>query len=224
MSPDTIEPDPLAVLRTRTRAAHDALESTAPVRRLMSAEVQTSDVERFLSLLLGFYTGLENRLGPALTDHPLYRTRKPALTGALAGLGARPSACEPLGLDIPHPDATLGLLYTVEGSSLGAIMIDRHLSRALGTDDYPGAAYFRHFGADSRPHWTRVVDALRRELLSEAAVTRAADGALAAFQTLYRLFSDTYPQEATPCRCSSTPPHPGNASSAVSSPARFRPR
>lgn len=186
MSPTDI--DPVQVLRERTRDAHRALESTPPVRRLMADTVGLGDVDAFLCLSYRFFTGLERALGHALSASPLYRARSLALGDALTARGLVLPPAADTGNWMEDEAALLGVIYTVEGSSLGAAVIDQHLRARLGAEAGPALDYFRRFGRDSREHWMHVVQALRCSLRGEAQIGRACDGAIRVFDGMHALF------------------------------------
>ena len=189
MSPTAI--DPLQVMREHTRAAHRQLETTPPVKRLMADDVRGEDLDRFLLLSHRYYTALEQHCGPALTGTPLYRRRTPALARTLAERGVSLTSVADHTISMPADDAAtlLGVIYTVEGSSLGASSIEQHLRKHLAPD-FVGAGYFRTFGRDSRSHWQQVITQLRLHLTDAARLERATEGALAVFNGLHALFQD----------------------------------
>ena len=62
---------------------------------------------------------------------------------------------------LPYPAVTLrttaeawGSMYVVEGSTLGGVIIARHIERRLGLNRHNGCHYFRCYGTDVRPMWT----------------------------------------------------------------------
>ncbi len=188
MQQHTIDIDPLCALREHTRLAHDALNASEAVQRLMSNTVHISDVQHFLGLLFRFYDGLEHTLGPALAEHPLYRQRSTALAHAIASGGGAVPGRKPFTRTIKHDETLLGMLYTIEGSSLGAVVIDRHLGKCLSTNSYPGSSYFRQFGSESRVHWIRVIEALRQQLITAPKLQHAKHGAMVVFEELLQIF------------------------------------
>lgn len=182
-------PDALTTLRARTRAAHQALEATAPVRRLMAADVALPDVDRFLRHSYLYIAGLENACGDTLTASPLYRPRARVLAADLVRRGLTLPAPIAVGLDADDPATLAGVLYTMEGSALGSIVIDRHLRQQLGEEQASHYHYFRHFGHDAGPHWREVIHALNNRLTTPAALERATNAAVAVFDGMHAALS-----------------------------------
>lgn len=80
-----------------------------------------------------------------LPDWPR-RARRDALAADLAALGVEVPVCEPA--FVPSPDFGAGLLYTLEGSRLGARVLAR---QARGAMDDPPLAYLTH--GQGQPLW-----------------------------------------------------------------------
>ncbi len=175
-------PDPLSTLRARTRAAHQALESTPPVRRLMAADVGCGDVDRFLQHSYRYIAGLEHACGAALAALPLYRPRAGVLAADLARRKRPLPAQVVADIEVGDPAALAGVLYTIEGSALGGIVIHRHLRQQLGEEHASDYQYFQYFGRDAGPHWREVVQALNAQLTTYDAVERAGRAAIAVFE------------------------------------------
>lgn len=180
-APDASLP-PLATLRARTRAAHQALESTPPVRRLMAPDVSCADVDRFLQQSYRYIAGLERTCGAALAAASLYRPRATVLAADLTRRKHTLPSPITVDLDTSDPAALAGVLYTMEGSALGGIVIHRHLRQQLGEEHASHYHYFQHFGHDAGPHWRQVVHALDTHLTTPAALDRATTAAIAVFE------------------------------------------
>ncbi|MTJ81691.1 MAG: biliverdin-producing heme oxygenase [Telmatospirillum sp.] len=121
-------------LRDATKALHHRLDH----HPLLSALVRPGlTIDRYgdaLQALQGVFAGAEPAIEDFLAVRPGlfdYRSRRklPALQADLAALGRDPA---PRALRCPAPASVadlIGLLYTVEGTSLGAYHIRRHLCR-----------------------------------------------------------------------------------------------
>jgi heme oxygenase (biliverdin-IX-beta and delta-forming) len=145
-------------LKSRTSAAHSSLEERL---RLACPRPSLGDYEAYLAAMYGFSAPLEARyrqLPPELAQElRIERRCKAALLEAdLASLAARrgagttrPPLCERL----PSTDTvsrTLGTLYVLEGSTLGARFLLRHLE-PLGIEDC--SSYLRSYGPELKPMW-----------------------------------------------------------------------
>jgi heme oxygenase len=135
----------IASLRRMTAADHARLE-----RRFgLTARLRTRDAYReTLERLLGFYGPLEQRLGPVALSlagvRYEERRKAPLLAGPLPMAVRLPS--------IGSPAAALGVLYVVEGATLGNAVIGGWVRDRLGVATSTGASFFCD-GPTVRPQW-----------------------------------------------------------------------
>lgn len=145
-----------AALREATRSAHHRLDHHALLAPLARPDLRPDQYGR---ALLGFH-GLHARVEPAilagLARHGLdfdyaERCKLDCLRQDLATLGL---AVPDTAVDLADPDspgAVIGLLYTVEGSTLGG----RFLARRIG--ERPGPAlplrFLSGYGDATEPRW-----------------------------------------------------------------------
>ena len=174
-------------LKAQTRRQHDAAEGSPAMRAVMSDGLAHSDYRDHLARLLGFYTPLEAALAkvdgldtwvPGLDDR-LVKTGW--LAEDLSALDPGPMA--PTG----HMPAlgvaeALGVLYVVEGSTLGGRLIERHLQRTLGLTPHDGARFYHSYGEARGPRWTTFKAAL--DAYGEAHPDAASDVIAAAADTV----------------------------------------
>lgn len=153
-------------LRRATAPAHARLEQRLDVvTRLQTSAGYRSLLEAFY----GFYAPLEQRLAPrALTIAGLEfaaRRKTPLLETDLVRLGSNPAALPTAPADPPADDvmAVLGVLYVLEGATLGGKVIGRQARRALGVTPALGGAFLGAYGDQIGARWRRfgaIVDAL----------------------------------------------------------------
>jgi heme oxygenase len=145
-------------LRIETAFAHKRIEAA------FDLEARTRSLRAYRELLgrlYGFYAAWEPRAETAIDDRDFFRSRRkvPLLQSDLAELGMGCSAigqlplCEPT-IDIRTATEAWGSMYVVEGSTLGGILIARHIERSLGLGGHNGCRYFRCYGKDTGPMWT----------------------------------------------------------------------
>lgn len=179
-----------AALKSKTEAAHRALEDA------MALLGPCASVERYrayLRTLGAFHDALEPEL---LRDPELrallpdldHRTRAAAAHHDLSALGDDgplpvPSALPPM----DSAAARLGVLYVLEGSTLGGQVLQRGLRERLGLDD--GALqYVGGYGAETGPRWKRLIEALEGALREPTALARAGEAAAQTFSSLQQRF------------------------------------
>jgi heme oxygenase len=176
-------------LKSRTAANHASFERRLHITR---AEPTLADYGSYLSAMYGFTAPLEvgfQRLPLALTEELELGMRLKAglLAQDLACLDVRlgrvvsADVCEQLPAN-DSPARTLGTLYVLEGSTLGARYLLRHL-QPLGIEDC--SSYLRSYGDSLGPMWEK----MRAVLVRHAEVhpeqqPDLVDAALQTFETL----------------------------------------
>lgn len=76
--------------------------------------------------------------------------------------------------------AALGMLYVLEGSTLGGRLIRRRIEASGGGSDLP-IAFIDPYGDSTGQRWRDFLTVLEREVKGEAALAEAVEGAVAAF-------------------------------------------
>lgn len=125
--------DVLRLLRTGTAAEHEDVERTLA---LLDPALDRGRLTHVLDLMHGFWraaeAGLDEWAGrcSAHADQLQWpRRRRTALFARdLDGLGATASDRAPQLPAVPGVDEALGRMYVLEGSTLGGVVIDRHLA------------------------------------------------------------------------------------------------
>ncbi|MGF9756217.1 biliverdin-producing heme oxygenase [Microvirga sp. 0TCS3.31] len=147
----------LARLKTETRAAHDRIEAAMDLDR----RIATRDGYRDLLIrFYGFHRAWEEEAADKAHDRGFFERRRKTqhLVRDLEALGLKSEdiirlpQCRPL-MPLPAPEAVLGSMYVVEGSTLGGAIIAREVERRLGLDAETGCAYFRSYGRDIAAMW-----------------------------------------------------------------------
>ncbi len=140
------------------------IESNCMMSRLMSDTLTRAEYTRLLMLLYGFYAPLEARLATfdaqwAVCGIDFERRRKiPMLERDLLALGIAASeiAALPRCTHLPQiqsfPQA-IGVIYVMEGSTLGGRMISHHLMSHLGIKPEQGAAFFTSYANEIGVMW-----------------------------------------------------------------------
>ena len=149
-------------LRAETAAAHQRLEeSLGLVDRLASTE----DYRRLIEGFWGLYAGIEPRLAPLIRDQqwPLQwelRRKLPLIEKDLRVLGA--SSPEIAGLPVceefpslASQARVLGVLYVLEGSTLGGQHISKLVETRLRLGPANGAAFFNGYGRETGSMWKK---------------------------------------------------------------------
>lgn len=144
-------------LKIETRPAHDRIETAVNLGRL------TASPAAYRSLLIrfyGFHRAWEEKAAALAPDRAVFQSRlkTPLLTRDLRALGLTDEEiihlprCRAL-MPLPGPEAVLGGMYVIEGSTLGGAIIAREVERKLRMTAETGCAYFRSYGRDTALMW-----------------------------------------------------------------------
>lgn len=175
-----------AALRKATKDLHGELDHhplLAPLLRKSLTRRQYGDA---LGALHGIFAALEEAVWDAATQAGFdYRARRKilAMEADLRELG---QGLHPCRISIPAPQnmgALIGMLYTLEGSTLGAQAIARQLPRS---DAWPlPIRYFSGYGDQTLARWQAFWDFADRVCPAEAA-DEACMAAVLAFEAIKR--------------------------------------
>ena len=154
-------PNFLEKLRTATTPSHTNLEALPVSVSIMNPNVSNAEYGLYLSLMHDVITDVEENIFPIakaavanLDVHP----KAQFIEADLVTLGlSRQTATKPLSskLDLTNvtPAFALGVMYVIEGSSLGGRVILKNINGALGHDADNGATYFAGYGGQTGSHW-----------------------------------------------------------------------
>jgi len=145
-----------------------------------------------------FYRAIEEgiaQFGDA-AFHYASRRKLPWLVDDLAYLEVDPLAAEnlpwqPLPNMKPNDIAELaGMLYTIEGSTLGGQVISRHLSTHQGLDSDRGGRFFSAYRHLTDQRWHEFEQFLNTTLLSDAMIGGAVSAARSTFALIETILDD----------------------------------
>jgi heme oxygenase (biliverdin-IX-beta and delta-forming) len=82
---------------------------------------------------------------------------------------------------ISEPGEAIGVLYAIEGSTLGGQVIARHLAQNLGIDRATGARYFSGYGLETESRWQEFCRFAESIVASDRQIELARSSAIQAF-------------------------------------------
>jgi heme oxygenase len=178
-------------LRSSTRQQHDAVENTL---NIMRSDVTVADYVAYLCSFYGYYRALEFRLiagDSSFCNNVLKlngRRKMERLAADISELcGAERLAKIPLCLySPPIAKATdvVGCSYVIEGSTLGAMIMYRHLHKCLGVSPDNGASFVYGYGKHTAVQWKRFVQAIDAMAFDPAERKACVEAAIATFDTM----------------------------------------
>jgi len=154
-----------------------------------------SHYARLIKAYYGFYHPLEQRLldsdavpaGVGLDE----RLKAPTLRRDLQALGLDAAAIDALPLcqalpDTPSAQACLGVLYVLEGATLGGQILRCEIAARLHLDADNGVAFLDMYGAATGRRWRELTDYLGAWPLEADARQEAVDAARDTFSSFER--------------------------------------
>ncbi|MFJ2982017.1 MULTISPECIES: biliverdin-producing heme oxygenase [unclassified Pseudomonas] len=175
-------PSPLLLaLREGTRDCHKSLEARLP---FFKTDFDIAAYRRLIQAYYGFHAPLETRLGE-------YQEARRAKTSALvldlqalelsaADIDALP-LCQALPA-ISNEASALGVMYVLEGSTLGGQVLKRAMAERLGLGPTLGTGFFDVYGALTGNYWRIFLDRLGQASCAPAAQAATVQAAIETFQ------------------------------------------
>lgn len=143
-------------LRNETASMHTALEELPVSKNLLSPDLNEDSYVRYLSLMYSVVNQAEDSLFSilaAIVPDIEERRMSHLITEDLAFFG-RPAGTNTEIFGQSHSEAfAMGILYVLQGSSLGGRVIFKHVQKHLGVNELRGGRYFAGYGEDTGPKW-----------------------------------------------------------------------
>ncbi len=186
----------LLKLRERTGPLHRSLEELPLSRSLTDPAITREQYGQYLLALRPVVEQVETGLYPILS-HLLpdmdRRKKLPLLDSDLTYLqipiNQAGSAPADGWLQTPTLSHAIGIVYVMEGSTLGGRMIIKNIQSSLGFLKNQGASYFTGYGDQTGPLWKSFLDALTRYEYLSGNGNDIIDGAIHAFQVIRQQIS-----------------------------------
>jgi heme oxygenase (biliverdin-IX-beta and delta-forming) len=148
----------LESLRERTASLHARVERSTDLPKRCSS---VRAYRELLLRLLGFYEPAEERLSffdwRVLGIDFEQRRKVPLLVRDIRTLAGDPRNCSPISQDelprIPTLSAAVGVLYVMEGATLGGQFISRHVRDVLGIGPSTGGSFHAAYGCNTGAMW-----------------------------------------------------------------------
>lgn len=154
-------------LRSSTSQAHTALEELPVSESILKPDVTDVEYTHYLTLMRDVVKDVEENIYPVVKPYIAdldSRLRTKHIEADLENLGAVSTPAEkPISGGITEeitPGFAFGVLYVLEGSTLGGRVILKNINKVLGHDAENGAAFFNGHGALTGPQWKSFVEQL----------------------------------------------------------------
>lgn len=172
----------LKELRERTDANHKALEQNPYSERLMSPDVTIEDykiyLEKMYGIIMPFERDIQPKLSHIVTDMA-NRQKHHLLLNDLKMLNSNTENIPQYHFSTANEAAALGSMYVLEGSTMGGMVIQKHMSKL----DVP-VQYFASYGSNTAMMWRTFIDALTTYAVTHNKQEEIIDSAVATFKTM----------------------------------------
>lgn len=173
-------------LRTATRDAHAGLDAHPLMADLMRGVAGRERYAKLLKHYACLYAELEAALDRDLDKLPNAfawqdRRKLPWLASDLRFFGIDMPEASAVGDPIASKAAAIGVLYPLEGATLGGQAISKRLRRTLDIDETRGGRFFAGYGPQTRARWDATCLALEEIADDDAAIACAARQAVTVF-------------------------------------------
>lgn len=179
-------------LRSKTHASHTQLEQLPVSLSLISKDVNLQQYCNYLKSMYQVIYDTEQNIFPFLKDTiPDLEKRKKAhlLERDLNFLGRNnngvrnfPLTCKIDTITLPY---ALGIIYVIEGSTLGGRVILKNIQRVLGFTEEEGASYFAGYKSETSSLWRKFLDVLTEFEAAHNSEKAIISGADFAFSAIY---------------------------------------
>ncbi|WP_308993868.1 biliverdin-producing heme oxygenase [Mariniflexile litorale] len=184
--------DFLLHLKTQTAHIHKKLEYLPVSAMILSPSMEIKHYTRYLSLMYDVHKNLEATVFPLLSeliDTIKVRAKTPLIKEDLLFLHYNhqisKSVFKTHPLTIPF---ALGMLYVVEGSTLGGRFILKNIETVPGLDQGKGVSYFTGYGSSTGSMWKSFLNTLAQYEADNNCEPEIIEGALYAFECIYNHF------------------------------------
>ena len=187
----TTSRDARRMLQAATHDAHVRLNRHPLLEQLTSPDYPLERYQQVISAYFSGYAQIEAAIDEALRHWNIdfdYTSRRKHtwLLQDLSWFGISPPAnrSHPKPALITDEHGVFGVLYTIEGSSLGGRLIARRLATHFGLTPEHGARFFFGYGGNVDAYWNEIVSMLNARLIQPNALSSAIRAANDTFQLI----------------------------------------
>jgi len=189
-------------LRTRLREAtnhlHNQLNQQPLLAALLSKDFPLDHYQQLIGIYYSLYHQLEAAIKHYLDEQPINFDYQPRYKTALLlndltywHITPEPLRCQVALPSINSLGQLLGILYVLEGSTLGASFIAQHLQQSYGYTRSTGSDFFSGYGEHTQSHWQSFITYINSFSEQTAIATVAIDAACLSFACFNQALSNT---------------------------------
>lgn len=174
-------------LRQETAASHQQLEENRLSKAILNPSVSLSDYQAYLSALYAVTIACEDQVFPAISTivpdlQERYKSGKIIEDLSFTGMSdVQIDALPVCQFEFSSPAEALGIIYVIEGSTLGGRILYKHIHETLGFDPERGAAYFWGYGTQTGILWKSFISAFSQFAVENDNGSQIIDSAVKTF-------------------------------------------
>ncbi|MCP2029691.1 heme oxygenase [Flavobacterium sp. HSC-32F16] len=184
--------DFLTDIKTKTADSHKKLESLSVSASILSPDMKIEDYAHYLSLMHDVHKNTEEIVYPILSDiipDLEQRKKKHLIEEDLLFLNHNKKASSVVfdrtEMSVPF---ALGVLYVIEGSSLGGRFILKNIVKNPTLSNDQGVSYFKGYGDKTGSYWKNFLNMLAEYEQNNNFANSIIEGAVYAFDSIYNHF------------------------------------
>lgn len=185
----------LVDLKSRTADSHKKLESLSISASIISPDMKLSDYVHYLCLMHDVHKNTEDLVFTLLynvIDDLNQRKKAHYIEDDLLYLNHNKAVITPVfntsEMTVPF---ALGVLYVIEGSTLGGRFILKNITTIPGLDNGQGTSYFNGYGEKTGSYWKSFLNFLEEYEQIYNCRETIIEGAIYAFDSIYNHFEST---------------------------------
>jgi len=188
-------PSFLIDLKTQTAVSHKKLERLSISASIISPDMQLSDYVHYLSLMYDVHKDTEDLVFPLVSnvlDDLKQRKKSNLIEDDLFYLKHNKSiATRVFNISEMSVPFALGILYVIEGSTLGGRFILKNITTVAGLDNGQGVSYFNGYGEKTGSYWKSFLNFLEEYEQIYKCSDTIIEGAKYAFDSIYNHFESS---------------------------------
>lgn len=177
-------------LRGQTGESHVNLEENQLSKAILDPSVTLSDYQQYIARMYGVTKACENDIFPiissVLTDID-ERFKSQLILGDLLKTGFSQDKIASIPVYNFNPNniaQALGVMYVLEGSTLGGKILYKHINQFLGLDEQTGVSYFYGYGHQTGHLWKLFVSKLSAYAVEENLEQEIISSAISTFNEI----------------------------------------
>lgn len=182
----------LVDLKSRTADSHKKLESLTVSALIISPDMKLSDYVHYLCLMHDVHKNTEDLIFPLIynvIDDLNQRKKSHLIEDDLLYLNHNKAVITPVfntsEMTVPF---ALGVLYVIEGSTLGGRFILKNITTIPGLDNGQGTSYFNGYGEKTGSYWKSFLNFMDEYNQIYNCTETIIEGAIYAFDSIYNHF------------------------------------